>query len=494
MRPTISRSIVALGAAVALLVPVACGGGGDDGGGGGGGEAASGCPIGALDDFEGTVEVPIWHGFTTVSGRILDAQIAEFNASQDKVKVVSQNQGTFDELQAKVEQAAVDKELPGLAVLEDTKTQWAADSQLFAPAQACIDEDPEIKKMFDDLLPIVQASYEIDDTLYPVSFSVFTALVFYNQAHFEEAGLDPAVPPATFDDIYEMAKAIKAVKPDVKPFAYLAIPWVFEWLMSGSGEPIVNENNGRSGLATESLLENDPAVELLELLQKMKAEDLVDVIPASPGQFDHLLAMAQQQSSMVIESSSGATTVAGVIEGTLDAQELKDELGVELPAGSENLKLDLRLDAGPIPGLKEPGKGQVGGGVWYIPNTNSIEVQAGAWEFIKFLNAPENQVPWAAEGSNTPAFESTVDEPELQEAWDTTLGGGWQRTAFEVLQGGVDPDFPGPVIGPYTEMRTAIRKALDKALLDGDDAAASLADADKTMTAELESYRDDVGG
>jgi sn-glycerol 3-phosphate transport system substrate-binding protein len=204
--------------------------------------------------------------------------------------------------------------------------------------------------------------------------------------------------------------------------------------------------------------------------------------------------MAQQQSSMVIESSAGATTVAGVIEGTIDAQQLKDDLGIDLPAGSENLKLDLRIEAGPIPGVTEAGKGQVGGGVWYIPATNSPEVQAGAWEFIRFLNQPENQAVWAGRGSNTPAFASTADEPELQEAWESSLGGRWQRLAFEVLEDGVDPDFPGPVIGPYTEMRAAIRKALDEVLLDGRDPGEALAEADATMVDELELYRQDVGG
>jgi sn-glycerol 3-phosphate transport system substrate-binding protein len=493
MRTTHRRSALALLTATALLVPAACGGGGD-GGGGGGGDAAAGCPIGALEGADGPVEVTIWHGFTSISGKILDDQVKAFNESQDQVRVVAQNQGQFDELQSKVEQAAVDDELPGLAVLEDTKTQWAADSGLFAPAQACIDEDPEIGEMFDDLLPIVRASYEVDDTLYPASFSVFTALVFYNQAHFEDAGLDPAVPPATFDDIEEMAEAIKAAKPDVTPLAFLAAPWQFEWLMSGAGVPIVDNDNGRSGLATESLLENDTAIELLTRLRAMREEGLADIIPFSPGQADHLLAMAQQQSSMVIESSAGATTVAGVIEGTIDAQQLKDDLGIDLPPGSENLKLDLRIEAGPIPGVTEAGKGQVGGGVWYIPATNSPEVQAGAWEFIRFLNQPENQAVWAGRGSNTPAFASTADEPELQEAWESSLGGRWQRLAFEVLEDGVDPDFPGPVIGPYTEMRAAIRKALDEVLLDGRDPAEALAEADATMADELELYRQDVGG
>jgi sn-glycerol 3-phosphate transport system substrate-binding protein len=490
MHPTVRRRTLALLASAALLVPAACGGGGDGGGGG----DASGCPIGALDDVDGTVEVTIWHGFTSISGKILEDQVKAFNQSQDKVKVVAQNQGAFDELQSKVEQSAVDDALPGIAVLEDTKTQWAADSGLFAPAQACIDEDPEIGEMFDDLLPIVRASYEVDDVLYPASFSVFTALVFYNQAHFEDAGLDPEVPPTNLDDIEVMAQAIKEAKPSVTPLVFLAAPWQFEWLLSGAGQPIVDNDNGRSGLATESLLENERSIELLTRLRAMREAGLADIIPFSPGQADHLLAMAQQQSSMVIESSAGATTVAGVIEGTIDAQQLKDDLGIDLPPGSENLKLDLRIAAGPIPGIEEAGKGQVGGGVWYIPATNSAAVQAGAWEFISFLNQPENQAVWAGRGSNTPAFASTAEVESLQEAWESSLGGQWQRLAFEVLEDGVDPDFPGPVIGPYTEMRAAIRKALDQALLDGRDPAEALAAADATMSRELELYRQDVGG
>lgn len=489
------RIPLALVLSAALLLPTACGGGGDSGGGGGGSAAsADDCPIGALDDASGKVKVPIWHMFTSLPRQTLEAQAKRYNASQDKVQVVPQFQGDFDELQAKVEAAAVDKTLPGLVTLEDTKTQWAADSGLFNPAQSCIDADPEVKKTYDDLLPIIKSSYELNDTLYPVSFSVFTALLYYNQDHFREAGLDPSKPPATFDEIYEAAKKIKAAKPDTKPLAFIAQPWIFEWIMSGVRQPIVNNSNGRKGLATKAELDSKPAVELLDLLQKMKAEGLADIIPASPGQVDHVLAMAQQQSSMTVETSGAASTIAGVLEGTIDAKRLKDELGVELPAGSDNFKLDLDIEAAPIPGLKEAGKGQVGGGVWYLPNTNSKEVQAGAWDFVQWLNQPEQQAEWAAQGSSVPAFASTAEVPSLQKAWSTGLGGKWQKVSFDVLENGVDASFPGPVIGPYTETRSAIRKALDQALLDGKDPSKALAAADQTVDKELALYKEDVGG
>jgi len=485
---------IAASAAFTLLFASACGGSSDEAGEGDSGSSAENCAIGALDAADGPVEVTIWHNFTALSLQAFEQTVASFNETQDKVKVVGQNQGVaFDEVQAKVEQAAVDKELPGLAVLEDTKTQWAADSNLFVPAQACIDADPDIKAQFDDLLPIVRTSYEIDGTLYPVSFSVYTALVYYNQAHFEDAGLDPNVAPKTLDEVYEFAKTIKAVKPDIKPLVLNADAWLFEWFLSGVKQELVNNDNGRESLADKSEFGNDRSVEILELFQKMKAEGLLDVVPGTPGQVDHLLAMAQQTSSIVIDSSAAATTVAGVIDGTITAARLQDELGVELPAGVENLKLDLRLAVGPIPGLEEPGQGQIGGAAWYMPNTNSREVQAAAWEFLEYLNSPEVQAVWSTTGANTPAFESTTEVESLQTAWETTLGGQWQQVGYEVLAG-VDADFPGPLIGPYSETRIAIRKALDQTLLEDQPIDPALAAGDATIDKELDLYAQDVGG
>lgn len=487
---TARRGAIAIAAALAVTVS-ACGGSDDAATG----SAEQSCPIGALDTADGRVEVTIWHNYASLSGKILDEQIAAFNKSQKRVKVVGQFQGsTFEELQSKVEEAAVDKELPGLVTLEDTKTRWAADSGLFSPAQACIDSDPEVKAQYDDLLPIVKSSYEMDGTLYPVSFGVFTALVYYNQTHFEAAGLDPSVAPATIDEMEKDARAIKAALPDVKPIVMTTAPWVFEWWMSGIRQELVDKGNGRDGVATTSGLASEPAVKLLEQLQRMKRDGLIDVVAGTPGQVDHMLAMAQQQSSIVVESSSAATTVAGVIEGTIDAERLKSELKVDLPAGFDTRQLGLKIEAGPIPGIESSGKGQVGGAVWYLPNTNSRTVQAGAWEFVQFLNRPENQAEWTIRGSNAPAFRATVDEPALQTAFTSSLGGRWQKAAYEVLESGVDSSFPGPIIGPYTEMRTSLRKALDSALLDDKDARESLEKADAEVNAELELYAQDIGG
>mgnify|MGYP000511738907 FL=1 len=108
---TARRGAIAIAAALAVTVS-ACGGSDDAATG----SAEQSCPIGALDTADGRVEVTIWHNYASLSGKILDEQIAAFNKSQKRVKVVGQFQGsTFEELQSKVEEAAVDnreKNLP----------------------------------------------------------------------------------------------------------------------------------------------------------------------------------------------------------------------------------------------------------------------------------------------------------------------------------------------------------------------------------------------
>src|SRR3546814_8174794 len=110
---------------------------------------------------------------------------------------------------------------------------------------------------------------------------------------------------------------------------------------------------------------------------------------------------------MTIETSTAVTTVNSVLEGTRDAAELG--LEGELPP------IDVNVDAAPFPGLDGPGEGQLGGGVWYITNTTPPEVQAAAWDFMKYVNEPENQARWHLQGSYLPVRQATVDSARSEE-------------------------------------------------------------------------------
>jgi sn-glycerol 3-phosphate transport system substrate-binding protein len=487
------RSLRLLAAAVvplALLV-AACGGGDDKATSGSGGSAnAAACPVDALKDAKAPVEITVWNNYTSLPKRTFEAMVAQYNQSQSKVKVTVQPQGiSFEEVLRKYKLAAEDNKLPNLALLEDTTTQVIADSGTIIPGAACYAADKSSQKILKDFLPIAVASYTVDGKLQPVGFDVYTALVYYNRAHFTQAGLDPNVPPATLDQIRADAQKIKAVRPDKTPVAVLGTSWQVEWWLTGVEQEIVNNGDGRKALATEGTFANKQTNRLFDFWSKMVADQLAKPFPGTEGQTDHLFSMATNDTSMVVESSAAVNTIAGLLEGSLSADQLKEDLGVSIPAG---FKLDLDLNVGPFPGLDQPGKGQIGGGAWYLTNGGTKQQQAAAWDFMKWFNSTPQQVQWALAGSGLPVVQSAVDDPKLQEKWATTLGGRWSKVAFGVLQN-VDTNFPGPLIGDYKATREAIRSAYEGVLLSGAQPASAANAANAKITAAAKEYKKTVG-
>lgn len=474
-------------ALVMAVLAAACGGG--EGGGGGGGETA--CPYDALESAEGPVEITVWSNYTALAKRTFEAMVDEYNRSQDQVKVRFEPQGvSFEEVLRKYKLAAEDDKLPNLVLLEDTTTQVMADSGTIIPGQDCYDADESAEEIFDDFLPIATASYSVGGDLQPVGFDVYTALVFYNRTHFSQAGLDPDTPPATLAEIRAAAEKIKAAGVTQAPVAVLATSWQVEWWLTGVGQEIVNKDNGRAGLATEGEFDNERTTELMEFWRGMVTDGLASPYPGTEGQTNHLFAMATNSASIVVESSAGVNTIAGLLEGSIDPETVKEDLGVDLPPG---LKLDLDLGVGPYPGIEQPGQGQIGGGAWYLTNGGTPEQQAAAWDFMKWFNSTPRQVRWALDGSGLPVVRSAAESPELRQRWDTTLAGKWNKIAFGVLEN-VSPDFPGPLIGDYKTTREAIRTAYERVLLGDGDIAAAIAEADAKITAAAKEYKQTVGG
>jgi sn-glycerol 3-phosphate transport system substrate-binding protein len=437
------------------------------------------CPVEALDDADGPVEITFWHTYLGLTSDTVNRLADEYNDSQDEVRVQVESQGAAaEELVRKYRQAIPSGELPTIASFDDISTQFLADSGTIVPAGTCAEADGYTE--FEDFLPIVIDYYSIDGVLQPGSFNMGTALLYYNRDHFAAAGLDPDDPPKTLAEVHDAARAINAAGVAEQPLVLSLTPFILEFWTTGAGAAVVDNENGRGpGTTTSGALANDSTAEVLDILAAMDDEGLLNAVPGVEGDFDHYFAMGLQQSSMMVETSTAVTTINAVLEGNLDPAELG--LDTELPP------IDVNLDAAEFPGLNGAGQGQVGGNVWYMTNTGPPEQQAAAWDFIKYVNRPENQVLWALEGSYLPPREAAVADPTLQEDWATTRSGQWMATAYEMLIR-LDPSWPGPLIGPYTETRTAIRDALDEVLLSGSTVDDALAAADESITEAVESY------
>jgi sn-glycerol 3-phosphate transport system substrate-binding protein len=455
------------------LVAAACGGSDSDQG------APRACPVDALQDAEGPVEITLWHTYVGLTNETVNRLADEYNTSQDLVQVQVENQGTaVEELVRKYRQAIPSGDLPTIASFDDTSTQFLADSGTIVPAGECAEADDYTE--FEDFLPIVIDYYSIDGVLQPGSFNLGTALLYYNRDHFAAAGLDPDDPPETLAEVHEAARAISDAGVAEQPFVMNLTPFILEFWTTGAGAPVVDNENGRGGgTTTAGAFDNDAARAALDELVSMNEEGLLNPLPGVEGQFDHYFAMGLEQSSMTVETSTAVTTINAVLEGNVDPAELG--LETDLPP------IDVNLDAAEFPGLDGAGEGQVGGNVWYMTSTAAPEEQAAAWDFIKYVNRPENQVLWALEGSYLPPRQAAVDDPALQEDWATTRSGRWLATAYEMLTR-LDPAWPGPLIGPYTETRTAIRDALDEVMFSGSTVDDALSNADAAITAAVDAY------
>ena len=457
--------------AVALLA-TACGGG-DDGGGGSSASGDGECPVDAIESAEGPVEIDLWHTEIGLNVKALQKIVDRYEESQDKVRVNLQFQGTFEEQLKKYEDASADPaSLPDIVSPDDTVTQYMADSGTVIPVQSCIDADPEAKAIYDDMVPIVEAAYSIEDVLWPGAFAAVGAATFINEDHFIAAGLDPETDqPETLEQLRDVAEKIKAanIAGVTEPLVMRIEAWPLEFLTSGAKQPVVNNDNGRSGLATESTYANDVTLEVLEYLNGMvedgllKYTDNADVIAP-------YLSMATQTSSMLIDSSSAIRTVDGAVQGTLTPDQLGMDTGQDLSGFSFPT---LRLTVGEMPGLTEPGRGQMGGAAWYIVAGEDDEKVSAAWDFMKYFNQTEQQVTWAVDGSSFPVRESAASDPELQAYWTDTQSGRWMAEAYKGFTT-LDPEFPGPVIGPYREFRLEVKNGLESIVLEGTEPDAAM--------------------
>lgn len=482
------RGVAVIAAAVVVLL-AGCGGSSDSGQppgtAAGGGPVVAPCPLAALEAATKPVEVVVWHFLQAKTGEALTQIVDRYNASQSKVHVRLESQGTSnDEVWKKYQSSIKAKDLPAVAILDDTVTQQMIDSDTVLPAQSCIEAD---HYDMSDFLPTAKAYYTVQGVLYPASLNLSGALLYYNQNHFRRAGLAPDDAPKTLDDVRRDAEKIKAAGVVDKPVVLQLSPALIEMFLTGDHQAMVDNDNGRGpGKTGAAAFDSATTVGFFRWVRSMVDDGLLDALPQTSGQIGHYLAMANQKASMTIETSTAATSVEAFLKGDLKADALPGGPPTSVDTST------LAIGAAPVPGISAPGKLAMGGGAWYITKTTPPEVQAAAWDFTKYFNSVESQVTWNLVGSYLPYRMSAAKDAVLLDRWTSTLSGRWLAMAYDELLNGVDPAFPGPLIGPYDQVREAMRAGVDDLIYKGATPEAAVTRAADGTTKALQQY--DNGG
>jgi sn-glycerol 3-phosphate transport system substrate-binding protein len=467
MRTT--RRIVMTTIAAALAIS-ACGGGSTTKGAPPptGTVRAADCGLDAFAKATKPVEVKFWHTMSRANADWLKKVTATYNRSQDDVKVTLVQFASYQDLLTKYLAGLATDDLPDLFQPEDTTVQRMIDSQSVVPVQACVDADHYSLAKF---LPRATAYFSFDNVLYGMPWSLSNPILWYNQAAFVKAGLDPNKPPQTLAQVKEYSQQIVDKGAAKYGVALRVEPYIFEFLNAKSGSTLVNEANGRDARTTAATFETPVATEIWSWWKDMVDSKLALNTGGAVNNIDHMLAIGQGDAAMAMEASG----VLGTVKEVLESGQYKT----------------VRIATAPLPSIDGGGGVPAGDGSLWISKASSPERRAAAWHFIKYLSSPELQASLAVSGGYAPIRSDATTVPALAKKWTDEP---YFRVAYDQLTTGEEnASTAGSLIGDYQGVRDAVKDGMLSMLTGGLSPAAALQKAQGEADTAIAAYNERIG-
>ena len=425
------------------------------------------CPTAAAPSPDAPVDVTFWHVQTGTTGELIDTLAAEYTAAHPEVRINS----LYQDPQVAFVPAVSSGQLPDLiSAVNANFMQLAIDSNVVLPMGACLAaNDVDMS----DFLPRMLGATTKEGEVWALPFFHTEIMLFYNASAFEAAGLDPTRPPTTLDELHEMSKQIVA-----SGYTRHGVSWgpnsaVLQTLFSTSSRPFVDQDNGRSGRATELTIGDETGLRAFTKLQEMVADGTAIT---NVDRFQGLLSIGSKDVAMTIANSYDLTA----IQEAMSAQSFPGVTG--------------GLTA--MPSLTAGGNGVAdvrGESLFLVDNAGPARADA-AYRFALWLTEPAQQARLHVTGNSVPVRASTADDPAVVEYWQREP---LARVAFDDLAApGSPPGGGGAILGQPLQVNDLVTEAWTAAAVPGADAAAILDQLVADANAVIAEYnaRAEVGG
>jgi sn-glycerol 3-phosphate transport system substrate-binding protein len=407
--------------------------------------------------------IEFWYAFSDAarSGWIQE-RMDEWNADNPNFQVVGQRYGNYPETLNAVILAARQGNPPHLVQLFEVGSQLAVDSGIFEPignVGGGID-------LSDYIEPVINY-YTIEGAVNSIPFNSSSPILYINQDLLEAAGLDPELEPQTYGEILEACEQIAASEIDATCIGFNLHSWFFEQWMAQQGAPLVNNDNGRNGRATEVLLTSEAAYNIVNWIKTLN----------DSGYYTYSGALEDWDGSDAIFTNQ---RVVFHITSTAD-------LG-NIGRAAEESGFSLNTGLLPIPdGVDRNGVVIGGASVWLTTGHPAEELEA-ARDFILYMTNTENMISWHKLTGYYPVRNSSVEQLETEGWFEENPNYG---VAFEQLLNTVpNTATAGALLGTFQETRTIIEEAIQR-VLQGESVEASLEQAKRLADAQLQDYNRD---
>ncbi len=290
-------------------------------------------------------------------------------------------------------------------------------------------------------------SFKVPEGFYGIPIDVTTIPMIYNKKLFAKAGLNPDVPPATWDEFLAAGKKLKAA--GVTGFTSgWAESWLIYSLASDLAFNVMGEEKVMKTFRGEVPYTDPQWVEVLDAFRKMKEANFIDPSLVTLGNKSAEQAFASERSAITFNGSWAVNVYAGMNQ-TIDYAPMRP------PALN--------------PANPRPVWG--GAGSTFLVNGKSSNKDA-AIDFLKWLSQKDQASFLASETKNLPAVKDVGGNmsPILKQFADlmknSTHPNRWTETEDPKVQETFDKGIQSILIGEKTpqEVAAETKKAKDKAL------------------------------
>lgn len=331
------------------------------------------------------VKFEYWYGLTGDLGEALAETCTRFNASQEQYEISCVGYDGYELVVQSAIAAFRAGKAPTILQSFDAGTADLMMSGEFYPVQQMM-ADFDIEIAWDNYFPGIKNYYSSSKgELFSMPFNSSTAVMYYNIADLEKAGVTP---PETWEDFEAALKAVKAADPARCAFAYEPSVWVdLEQFSAIHNLGIATNNNGYDGLDTEFTYNTTLHVKHMENIKRWMDEGLAELKTAAGGATSQD-AFAQNVCSFYFGSIASHSSVG-----------LK---------AVEGLTWDVAML--PIYAGTTRHNSVVGGASLWVLSGKSEDEYRGAAEYMKFLALPEQEKWWVAETGYIPVTKTAFEE------------------------------------------------------------------------------------
>ena len=295
--------------------------------------------------------------------KIVDGMVDGFMKENPEIKVNAIYAGNYNDARIKALAALKSGKPAQLSVMFSIDLYELIEQDAIVPFDDVVKTDEE-KAWLKSFYPTLMQNGTTAGKTWGVPFQRSTIVMYYNKDMFKAAGLDPAKPPSTWDELVSAGK--KLTKPDGSQWG-LMIPstgypyWMFGALTMQTGQTLMDISGNKTHFTAPG------TVKALEFWRSLGADH--KVMPEGTIEWGTLRKnFLEGRTAMMWHSTGNLTTVK---------KNAKFDFGVAmLPAG------------------KRRGT-PTGGGNFYIFKKSSAEEKAASLKLIRYMTDPQRSAEWS---------------------------------------------------------------------------------------------------